>query len=193
MKAYKHSKQASGIAQTRKALGLSQQQLADELGVARTTVVMAEQNKRSLPTAAIIKLAEMEINRPAETAALNGDMSMLKNEATTAWDRACKEFLRKQKLCEYKLPELQEKLGKMIILCHKTDEWLKAIDKAAMAHENSWVKRQRLAAIRRLNKCDVPAQYLLQRRIELLKAEAELNQNTYRQCQDDYVNLFSNQ
>ncbi|CAN5861387.1 hypothetical protein BH11BAC4_BH11BAC4_22650 [soil metagenome] len=197
MKAFRQARNNSPLCSTRKKLGLSQQELADRLGVDRSTISLVELNLRSLPTAALLKLAALETS--GELAAMERGPDMEEETETmnsaelNAWTRYCNQLLLQERNCNQNSHLLQRKLDNMTGLYNKTNEWLQAIDKAAEVRENAWSKRQRLVAMGRLSKCGLITQYLLQRRIDLLKAEAELNQNTYRQCQDDYVNLFLNQ
>jgi transcriptional regulator with XRE-family HTH domain len=50
---------------TRVRLGLSQRQLADQLGISKAAVAMAETGQRKLPVAALIKMAALEIKMSA--------------------------------------------------------------------------------------------------------------------------------
>lgn len=54
---------------TRNNLQLSQQELAAYLGVSRSVISMYERGERELPTAALIKLSELEIASTKLTAA----------------------------------------------------------------------------------------------------------------------------
>ncbi|MFN0050092.1 MAG: helix-turn-helix domain-containing protein [Cytophagales bacterium] len=57
------------IKKIRLQLGLSQRQMANLLGIPRSVCAMAETGKRSLPTAVLLKLSEMELffNDPRKT------------------------------------------------------------------------------------------------------------------------------
>lgn len=197
MKAFKQARNNSPLSATRKKFGLSQHELADQLGVDRSTISLVELNKRSLPTAALIKLAELEMTEPGQP--LNQqpepapEQDDLAGPALDFWNRYCKKLLMREQVCKQHSNLLHIRLCSMISHYHKTNAWLNAIDAAAEARENAWVKRQRLVALRRLSKCGLPAQYLLRCRITLLEAESELNRNAYQQCQDDYSTLFLNQ
>ncbi len=65
MKAVKFEKDINGFTGIRKRLGYSQQELAKQLGVGRSLLSMVELGRRSLPVAALQKLAALE-KRQAE-------------------------------------------------------------------------------------------------------------------------------
>lgn len=94
---------------TRAQLQLSQQELAAYLGVSRSVISMHEQGKRPLPTAALIKLSELEI-------AL-GKLTRSKKAlpATVAPERAiCRQLLQAHLAdADWKLQRLQRQLHKM--------------------------------------------------------------------------------
>ena len=73
----KFSSLKSSFAATRARLGLSQQQLANHLGVAKATVGMAEIGRRKLPVPALLKLAQLEIKLTA--ASIPGTVALSKH------------------------------------------------------------------------------------------------------------------
>ncbi len=50
-----------GLVTVRIRLGLSQNQMAEKLGVSKATISMAECGQRTLPTAALLRLVELEL------------------------------------------------------------------------------------------------------------------------------------
>ncbi len=55
----------TGTAVTRQMLGLSQQQMAELLGVSKSTIGMVETGQRKLPVAALLKVADLEVKLAA--------------------------------------------------------------------------------------------------------------------------------
>ncbi len=94
---------------TRAQLQLSQQELAAYLGVSRSVISMYERGERTLPTAALIKLSELEIALGKIT------RSKKALPATAAPDRATCRKLLQADLADrnWKLQRLQRQLLKM--------------------------------------------------------------------------------
>lgn len=60
MKAFKHYKRLKSATSLRLKLGLSQQAFARQIGISKSLVSMVENGRRSLPTQALLKIAELE-------------------------------------------------------------------------------------------------------------------------------------
>jgi len=104
-----------GIAETRQYFGLSQADFSVYLNVSRSLLMMAEAGHRTLPTAAFIKLAQLQ-KFAADTAALpaTANLAAAKNEAAAAvahkaWHSEWVKHTRMVQLCTQQLQAMQTK------------------------------------------------------------------------------------
>lgn len=176
-----------GFAATRERLGLSQRQLADQLGISRTTIAMAETGRRKLPTAALIKLAGLEIKM---TAAMVPDTVTSAEESNMDLPiQARPEFIKvRELLCDAQIQKLTIRLESMTVQYKRLHMQLRLLEgmleKESAAADNMFtismnIHRDRLR--KQLSGCSLTGQALLRNRIALLSAESHLNRSVRQQ------------
>ncbi len=159
---------------TRKNLDLSQQELAAYLGVSRSVISMYERGERELPTAALIKLAELEM-------AL-GKLTRSKKALprTAVPDRAsCRKLLQTHLAdCDWKLQGLQRQL-KVLEASHQQLHSRAQVLQVMQAcsgpgcnkREATWLELQCHVNEHELS-CLQPGQvYMLQHKVSMLQLE----------------------
>jgi transcriptional regulator with XRE-family HTH domain len=179
---FRHLKK-QGYAALREKLGLSQTQLAEQLGISKATVSMAESGRRSLPTAALLKIAALEIKLAAametgpvhETEKSNIDLPA---EAPPEFSQLC------QQQCEQQLYKLTTKLETMEAVHKKLRAQLQLLEsmleKEPAEPGNILVMSLQLHRDRLLSKisrCDPKEQALLRNKVAKLKVEANMNRS----------------
>ena len=161
----------------RQQWALSQQQLADYLGISRSVVSMCEQGKRELPVDALIKLGQLEISRnaavkakrkPAADATGKGDNTQLALQMRPLEKRLAS--------CRYKAAVLQHRLQRMQQRFDRATRQVMVLEDQL---NDSQGKKERLKTeirLYELNKrrttANPAAQFILQHHISLLLAEA---------------------
>jgi transcriptional regulator with XRE-family HTH domain len=173
-----------GLYATRIRLGFSQEEFGRHLGISRALVGLAENRKRSLPTAALVKLAGLEILmagpaqtkedlpvHPAETAPLCFDEH---SEAAIHYKEVC---------CRTEAQMLQVKLTQMEARYKQVRRSLDVIEQLLEAQNESekenfglaYLNLHRYNLCRKIQKCSLPAQAALRNKVALLFAAAELH------------------
>jgi transcriptional regulator with XRE-family HTH domain len=196
MKLVKRQNGENGLLAIRKRLGLSQEQLASLLHVHRSTIKFAEQGKRSLPTAALLKVAHMEIllaGAPQQTGF--EDIHPAEKTAIRLCRRSYDRLFTREARCMLNSQKLAKKLAMMITLYQKTREWLKLTESGVKANRKElpvarYWKKQQVLAINTLNRCGLPLQILLKSRIAILDAEAELYKHMKLQLKKELPGFF---
>lgn len=92
----------------REELGISQQQFANYLGVSRALLSLAEMQERSLPTAALIKVGEIELALQSKKP--SPKQKQFTNKQTTVIQKMLQQRLKD---CVYELSVAKKKLDKM--------------------------------------------------------------------------------
>jgi transcriptional regulator with XRE-family HTH domain len=196
MKIARRQTYSSGLAGIRKRLGLSQQQLADQLNVNRSTIKFAEQGKRSLPTSALLQVAQLEIMLSKEPEKpiyerLHPAETMIISKCRRSYEL----MFSKESTSRLNSIKLRSKLQVMSGLYNKNREWLNIVEKYLKENRkngvtNEWWKKQQQSAVRTLNKCGLPLQAILKSKIALLDAESELYRNMKEQLKSDLPDFF---
>lgn len=166
----------SSLLQVRKKLGLTQQQLADELQLSRVSITMIEQGKRSLSTTALLKLATLEMQAQDKRAGDPGDSSslhpaMASHYAVIKSKRSCSVFMIQEASCRLKGRKLADSLQQMTARYEQLNHWMKL---AETMIETAELKKQKQAVQKKLDKCGLAAQGLLRHEISLAEAQASL-------------------
>lgn len=190
-------KRLSGLAAIRRRLGLNQEQLANQLHVHRSTIKLVEQGKRSLPTAALMLVANMEILLDSETQHTKYEtIHPAEHNAVTTFRMSYDMLFARGSKCRLNSYELAKKLEMMTGLYQKTRAWLTVIELSVKENHpdqitaESW-KKQQQHAFKTLNKCALPMQVLLKCRIAILDAEAELYNNIKQQLNIELHEFFN--
>lgn len=167
----------------RQKLGLSQTQLAEQLGISKAAISMVESGRRSLPTTALLKLVELEkkMNAALEAGPVTGTETNtdLPAEATAEFSQL------HQQQCDEQLHKLTPKLEAMETRYKKLQAQLQLMDKMLEKEPagpgNSLLMSLEINRNRILSKmsgCNPKEQALLRNKIALLKAEANMNRNS---------------
>lgn len=172
-----------GFAATRAKLGLSQRQLAEQLGISKATISMAESGRRNLPTAALLKIAALEIKMAAamETSPVNETEKSnmdLPAEAIPGFNKL------REAHCHEQLHKLTGKLEAMTTLHKKLHTQLLLLDRILEKEPeepgNSFIKPlqiQRSNIVMKMSRCSLKEQGRLRNRIALLNAETHMNRS----------------
>ena len=174
---FKHLK-TKGHAATRAKLGLSQRQLAGQLGISKAALSMAECGRRNLPTAALIKIGELEkklaaaleantiagnekIQRAVETLTGSGKLRQERTELQ----------LKKLAIDLEMMTERYKKLQTQLQLLERILE--KETDKPDKALILS-LQTQRINIVSKMSKCSPQEQARLRNKIAVLNAEVNM-------------------
>ncbi|MEO8769973.1 MAG: helix-turn-helix domain-containing protein [Ferruginibacter sp.] len=181
------NKPVNALASTRARLGLTQDQMAEQLGISHSMVKMIETNKRFLSSVALIRLASLEIRLAALPEAGKSALPACVKEL---YDNAGKDYAQLTKShelnCTYKAMILENKLEKMqadheeLVSCLHSME---AISKTQYDESsdpltyNLLLNRTRL--LQKLSRCSPQEQAIARNRIAMLYAEVSLNKSIY--------------
>ncbi len=178
MKAYNYYKKKQGIGAIRMVLGLTQQALASQLGISRGFLSNAENNKRSLPTPAMLKLALLHARiTGTKTPPESGNAT----PATGTHERSEEPVLELLKKLEQEAARLQHRLQVMICTHAHLVQCLDNVEGLLYAPQNKdagkglpYLKIHRSIIIRKITKCSPGMQAVLRKKIALLRAAAAL-------------------
>ena len=171
--------QTQGLADIRQQLGLSQQLMAYQLGISRSLVSRAEKYNRSLPAAALQKLAALE-KRMATADIVVTRFSLPKTDISNKNGIiTAKKFNTAE---EAKLEVLTVKLSQMKERYQQLQQQLADLMAMKQAGEGSaelapaLLELQHYKLLRKLHHCNIPAQQKLEHKIYLLTADIMLAQ-----------------
>ena len=195
MKAYKKSLAESPVASLRKRLGLSQEQMADQLKLSCSMIKMVESGKRAMSTPVLLQVAQLEIKLAAQPHLQSRDIHPAENNATDKYKRSCEMLFSHEAASRLKARKLQAKLQTITALYQKTREWLQLIEshKEENGHNPmtlAWWKKQEESAIQTLQNCGMPTQVLMRHKIALLESEAALYKNKHTEIKADLPQFF---
>jgi transcriptional regulator with XRE-family HTH domain len=182
MKSLKDFEKMHGIGSTRLRLGLTQQAFALELGISRSYLALCENGQRSLPVAALTKLAALHICMAATDIADHGSLQKeMFSDAENAM--ASREFYKQEQKCLLEAARCQELLDKMLVRYQQVRQCLSQVEMLieAATHDGSTallpghLEMQRDSLLIKLMKCSQPAQASISNKIALLYAEAHLH------------------
>jgi transcriptional regulator with XRE-family HTH domain len=182
MKMQKQHGNKSNLAALRKRIGLNQEQLAELLNLHRSTINMAELGERTLPTAALLMLANLEIMLSKTVDHTYMDMHPAEQPGMEIFGRHHDQLFERESICTFNRRKMEKKLTMKIALYQSTRDRLHFIETAMQQNSNDgqtvqfWKGLQE-TAIQVLNTCGLALQALLRCRIAILDAEAELYKN----------------
>ena len=167
----------------REKLSISQQYLADYLGISRSLLAMYEKNLRSLPTKASLKLAELELiyyRLNTKTGRLKTAPSHPEMERHTV--KTKKAIKAHAATCNYKIILLQHKLDTMInehskalMLQQLLDELESPeVKKNQRSLENLWIQVLKNEALKKMIRHGEISRAKLQAELEVLAAAADI-------------------
>ncbi|RYZ35277.1 MAG: helix-turn-helix domain-containing protein [Sphingobacteriales bacterium] len=171
----------NSIAATRIRLGLSQELFAMELGVSRSTLSKAENRIRSLPTEAMLKLAQLEIhfaatvNDKLATAVLSDPppINISPQKLNYLSKAMCGRYREIERL-EIKLQDLRSQQIKMEYASFLLEIAEKKSDVQESGLDPRFLPLQRYGIFKKLQKCGPEAQEILRNKILIIKAAAAL-------------------
>ena len=171
--------------------GLSQARMAAWLGVSKSLVQLAEKGERSLPTAATVKLSamllvmeqvkkagkekkrdEIAFTNPAKLALLHKKKEKFHQQSALALQ------VKLQKLKALR-PKLEARLALIDVLKNLEVKWYKAT-----ARDNKWIEHAEWNSKERLPATGLEQQELLQDKIEVHMAYAELHKKRWERFEN---------
>ena len=179
-----------GILQLRQNLNISQQELATYLNVTRSAIAMAENNKRDLPTDALIKVAELEASLSSLRSTKGSDMltnkmSLVKQEKQQEHTHKILKAIQK---AEYKAFIIQGRLNSVSESARSTQHWLHIVENLLLKTDDTnteryyWLKLQQKLHEQRLVKY-TEQQVALNIDIAMLTGQA----STHRQLHNSII------
>ena len=152
----------------RRNLGLTQQAMAEYLGVSRQMISMSESRQRSLPVPALLRL--QQLTDAARTPSLAAEQRQLRSRSHT------RVALRKRlRTCRLEVRRLQRKLQRMQRHYQKADAFVRCceamLDRSDSDHAH-WKRQLRLSE-HRLLACGPAAQALLEAKMAAAEAEVQ--------------------
>jgi len=175
---FKHLK-TKGHAATRAKLGLSQRQLAEQLGISKAALSMAESGRRNLPAAALIKMTELQKKLAA---AMEANIVRGKNEShrDPETETAESDKLRKDQR-EVQLQKLTAQLESMTERYNKLQTQLQLLDTILEKESDDpdkalilSLQSQRINLVSKISKCNLKEQARLRNKIALLNGEINM-------------------
>ncbi len=168
---------------------LTQQQLADWLGVSRPLITLAEKGARSLPTAAFIKLAEMEKSYHAALQQKK-QLTDAKLEAGIRQQKVlkAKRVKNRAEICRLNAGMMKYKLNKLVKEHESAKTCMKAISILLAGQSTGkkesgqkiWLGIRELEMRKRLMRSGEHMQAMLQHKIDLFLSEAHIHERLER-------------
>lgn len=198
MKTTKKKQGKIGLAALRSELGFNQELMAMYLKVNITTLKMAETGQRTLPTAALIRVAELEIKMAGESPkAAYEEMHLSEEPDPEIFRQHYRDLNLKEKTREYACVLLKRKLESTVAIYRRTRKRLEVIE--AVMEENpaggndagAW-QRQKRTAVSMLQNAGLPMQALLNSKINMLDAEIQLFKKLKLQLSKAFEAFFKN-
>ena len=168
----------SGVKKIRQQLGMSQELMASFLGIGRPTLALAETGKRSLPTAALIKLNQLlHIPNQSNLAPSAKALAMLAKQDAKQRAQANRKMTSiqlKAKLLQQELTLMQQAYSQCSKALHTSAYLLPRLTNTqADKLDKDVLQLLELQSLQKLQHCGPTAQALLAIRINLLNLEAE--------------------
>jgi len=164
----------SSLKKTRQALGVTQPQLADYLSVSESLLAMAETGRRSLPTAALVKLSLLDRSM-AESASPLPTPEMQKQLASAKKTLAihAQKHERLVAMANRKLEAMRSLHAQHLKVLHATSSLLAGLPAGKDAKKDKlWLELVRAASLKKINACGVGPQALLQLQADVFSYHA---------------------
>jgi|GEM_PF-2333999 len=169
---------ATDLKNIRESLGMSQELMASILGISRSTLALVETKKRSLSTAAMIKLDVLlqvlhSSNLSPSDKALGSLQKQLQKHRTLISKRVEKLYKQSEKL-QRKLDQMKEEY-KQCIKALETSAYMTArlTNTAADKVDKEAMQLLEAQTVKKTRQCNPGAQAILAMRIRTLKFEAD--------------------
>ncbi|MEO8768822.1 MAG: helix-turn-helix transcriptional regulator [Ferruginibacter sp.] len=170
-------------------LSISQEAFAGYLGVNRSQLNMYERGLRSLPTPAVLKLANLEIIYHNFQQAKKGKAKSisLHPKAQEHHDNIKSQMKDHAAFCHAKKTVLQRKLNNMIEEHAKAEIWWQLLDEMLLdmpnekqkSEDHLWLIMQKEQALKKITRHGIASQAKLQAVIHVLGAEADVYKNLH--------------
>lgn len=172
----------STLTATRNRLGLTQEEFAEQLGVSRSMIGMAECRQRTLPTETLVKLAALEITMAGNTTeGVIDKPHPAELEESCLNEHSTSMTYLKEKSCRAEAELLQCRLTVMESKYRQhrgcVDQLEKLVGQPTSGFAPGWLETHHYRALCKLNKCSLVAQANLRHKIALLHAAATLHQS----------------
>lgn len=167
----------------RKAIGLTQSEMAIYLGIPISTLGMVESNLRRLPISSMEKYISMQkaFDKVEKKKKPGISSSEQHSKMADLQKKTINEFRHHAEYCILKADNLKEKLADLENKEKSLSRLLDVMDELLLNQAgkdrslNEWLKLQRSLAATKILKTNKIAQLKLSAKIELLKAEAAIN------------------
>ncbi len=176
----------------REKLSITQADFAASLGISRSLLAMYENGLRQLPTPALLKLGEMEIQYDQLQQKKNGQTNKSEHpDIEIHWVRTKNSMHLHCEACQYKKTMLEDELKKMISEYGKAESLMSLLNagfpvkqqEKIKPRDKSWQELQRVQVIKKLARYGKASQAKLQAKIEVLEAE----HNVYRKWMEQLL------
>jgi transcriptional regulator with XRE-family HTH domain len=179
-------KPTSALASIRARLGLTQEQMGEQLGISRSMIKMVETARRFLSSDALVKLAALEIRMTAMPSVAKSALPACVKEL---YDNENKEYAEEssghETNCKYKALQQERKLAKMKAEHDDLVSCLQNIEAVCKTHhdDNSKVLYPllltRTSLLQKLSRCSPQAQAIVKNKIPMLYAEVSLKKSIH--------------
>jgi transcriptional regulator with XRE-family HTH domain len=185
MKASKQFRKIEGIAATRQRLGITQEDLAQHLGISPRMVGMVENRQRTLPSFALVKLASLEILLAGQASIKATQQPLPIETAENGLNDHCSSVLYYKEMkaraeasaLQYKLQAMETNYQQLRVSLDHTEKMISSGSDFDMAY----LHMHRYTLTRKVTKCSLAAQASLRHKIALLHAAAELHKSVQRE------------
>lgn len=189
----KIQKYINALAATRARLGLTQEQMGIHMGMSTSKVKLVETNRRDLTSDNILKLAAMEIElakfKQEKTSRMLTSVKQIEKFAEEAFKLETDYQVSR---CTFMAGKLEKKLKRMefeyvkVMACLYNLEQIESLQLDKKDPRLQFILSARPQLEKRLARCSVQAQTILQKKILMLRTEATVNKSFYPGDIDTY-------
>ncbi len=176
----------NSLAITRARLGLTQQQMAVQLGISVSMIKQVETNRRFLTSDNLVKLAALEITMANIHKQVEEKLPVSMQEMDASADAGYQlEAIFQESRCRHLAKQLEKELKKMEVDYEQIKTTLYNLDAVAtltLKPNDPFLRTMmqvRPKLMRKLIKCSLQAQVNVKKKIALLHAEAALNKSIH--------------
>lgn len=157
----------------RQIFDLTQQQLADYLGVSRSRLALAETGRRDLPVSALIRLAGLEKSLHNNISYKQQHLHVQAGKDLAAMRRHAKACQHKARAAKMKLDELQQNYQHCVMALMAVDQLLNNLLPAKENRKDQlWLELLLAQTLKKLNRCGPAAQVKIKLTMQALEMQA---------------------
>ena len=158
----------STLKDLRLSLGLTQQQLADMLGITRTQLSMAELNRRLLPTSALLRMGNLEIQITAQTSSrIEEELQRQSQKARNFLSAQILENNRLAAVTNIKLEKLRDQHKQFLKALQGVTNLLNNLEaNDSTNNERLFLEIVEAGLLKKMDTCGIEQQTALQMKIE---------------------------